>query len=85
MVNISKNKFSYSIPVGFGIKGRLDDNLAMAFEVGARYTLVDDIDFTTDKISALNFGGTGNDWYMFTGISIVYTFGRPPCYSGLAE
>ncbi|WP_028887942.1 type IX secretion system protein PorG [Tenacibaculum ovolyticum] len=80
-----KNKFSYSLPVGVGIKGRLDDHLAIAFEVGARITLIDDLDFTTDKINSLNFGGTGNDWYMFTGFSIVYSFGRPPCYKGLAE
>ncbi|CAM1348318.1 DUF6089 family protein [Tenacibaculum insulae] len=80
-----KNSFSYSLPVGIGIKGRLDDHLAIAFETGVRFTLVDDIDFTTDKINNLNFGGTGNDWYMFTGISIVYSFGRPPCYKGLAE
>ncbi len=80
-----KNKFSYSLPLGIGIKGRLDDHLAIAFEVGTRFTLVDDIDYTTDKINEYNFGGTGNDWYMFTGLSIVYTFGRPPCYKGLAE
>ncbi len=80
-----KNKFSYSLPVGIGIKGRLADHLAIAFESAVRFTLVDDIDFTTDKISSLNFGGNGNDWYVFTGFSIVYTFGRPPCYKGLAE
>ncbi|CAM1334754.1 DUF6089 family protein [Tenacibaculum aestuariivivum] len=80
-----KNNFSYSIPLGIGVKGRLDDNLAIAFETGVRITLVDDIDYTTNKINNLNFGGTGNDWYMFTGISIVYSFGRPPCYKGLAE
>ncbi|MDO6812905.1 DUF6089 family protein [Tenacibaculum soleae] len=80
-----KNKFSYSLPVGIGIKGRLDDHFAIALETGVRFTLVDDIDFTTKKINSLNFGGTGNDWYMFTGVSIVYSFGRPPCYKGLAE
>jgi hypothetical protein len=80
-----KNNFSYSLPLGLGIKGRLDDHLAIAFEAGVRITLVDDIDWTTDKIDEYNFGGTGNDWYMFTGFSIVYTFGRPPCYKGLAE
>jgi len=80
-----KNKFSYSLPIGLGIKGRLDDHFAIAFEAGVRLTLIDDLDFTTDKINNLNFGGTGNDWYMFTGFSIVYSFGRPPCYKGLAE
>lgn len=79
------NKFSYTLPVGIGIKGKLFGDFAYAVESIARFTFVDDIDFTTDKISALNFGGQGNDWYMFTGVSIVYTFGRPPCYNGLAE
>ena len=80
-----KNKFSYTVPVGIGLKGRLADNLAIAFETGVRFTFVDDIDFTTDKINSLNFGGDGNDWYVFSGVSIVYTFGRPPCFGGIAE
>ncbi|WGH75069.1 DUF6089 family protein [Tenacibaculum tangerinum] len=80
-----KSTFSYTLPVGVGIKGRLADNFAIAFETGVRFTLVDDIDFTTDKIDSLNFGGNGNDWYVFTGISLVYTFGRPPCFGGIAE
>ena len=80
-----KNEISYTLPLGIGIKGRLFNNVAIAFEAGVRFTLVDDIDFTTDKIQRLNFGGTGNDTYIFTGISIVYSFGRPPCYNGLTE
>ncbi|WP_417799466.1 DUF6089 family protein [Tenacibaculum sp.] len=80
-----KNKFSYTLPVGIGIKGRLADNFAIAFETGVRFTFVDDIDFTTDEINSLNFGGNGDDWYMFSGVSIVYTFGRPPCFGGIAE
>ncbi|MBA6155861.1 hypothetical protein H3Z83_04895 [Tenacibaculum sp. S7007] len=80
-----KNKFSYSLPVGIGIKGRLDDHLAIAFESAVRFTLVDDIDFTTNKVNVYDFGGNGNDWYVFTGVSIVYSFGRPPCFKGLAE
>lgn len=80
-----KNKFSYTVPVGIGLKGRLADNFAIAFETGVRFTFVDDIDFTTDRINSLDFGGNGNDWYMFSGVSIVYTFGRPPCFGGIAE
>ncbi len=80
-----ENTFSYTLPVGVGIKGRLSDNLAIAFETGVRFTLVDDLDFTTDKINSLDFGGNGNDWYVFSGISIVYTFGRPPCFGGLTN
>ncbi|MCG7502007.1 porin family protein [Tenacibaculum sp. Mcav3-52] len=80
-----KNKFSYTIPVGIGLKGRLTDNFAIAFETGIRFTFVDDLDFTTDKINSLDFGGNGNDWYVFSGVSIVYTFGRPPCFGGIAQ
>lgn len=80
-----ENNISYSIPFGVGIKGLLFNNLAIAFEVGARYAFTDEIDYSTPKISNLDFGGNGNDWYAFTGISIVYTFGRPQCYSGLTE
>ncbi|RBW57298.1 hypothetical protein DS884_12020 [Tenacibaculum sp. E3R01] len=80
-----KNKFSYSAPVGIGIKGLLVNNLAIAFEIGARFTFADDIDYSTPDISSLNFGGNGNDWYVFSGLSIVYTFGKPQCYNGLTE
>ena len=80
-----KNKFSYTLPVGIGLKGRLADNFAIAFETGVRFTFVGDIDFTTDRINPLDFGGNGNDWYVFSGVSIVYTFGRPPCFGGIAE
>ncbi|CAM1373170.1 type IX secretion system protein PorG [Tenacibaculum xiamenense] len=80
-----ESKFSYAIPFGVGIKGLLFDDLAIAFEIGARYTFTDDIDYSTPKINNLNYGGNGNDLYTFTGLSIVYTFGRPQCYSGLTE
>ncbi|TYQ00282.1 outer membrane protein with beta-barrel domain [Tenacibaculum adriaticum] len=79
--SIFENTFSYSIPMGLGVKGRLADNLAYAIESGIRLTFVDNLDYTTDKIARLNFAGTGNDHYIFTGISLVYTFGRPPCYA----
>ena len=73
--------FSLSIPLGIGIKGRISDHLAFAFESAVRMTFKDDLDYTTDKITSLNFGGNGNDFYTFTGFSIVYTFGRPACYA----
>ncbi|MDY0780872.1 DUF6089 family protein [Tenacibaculum sp. IB213877] len=78
---VFKNNFSYAIPVGIGIKGRLADNLAYAFESAVRFTFEDTLDYTTNKIDRLNFGGTGSDYYVFTGFSLVYTFGRPPCYA----
>lgn len=80
-----KRAFSYTMPVGIGIKGRISDNMAYALESAVRFTLKDDLDYSTDKISGLNFKGNGNDTYVFTAFSIVYTFGRPPCYVYLEE
>ncbi|CAM1344867.1 type IX secretion system protein PorG [Tenacibaculum amylolyticum] len=75
------NEFSMSIPLGVGIKGRISDHLAFAFESAIRLTFNDELDYSTDRIASLNFGGGGNDFYTFTGFSLVYTFGRPPCYA----
>ena len=75
----SKNAFA--IPFGFGIKSKLMGPLAIAFETKFRYTFNDDLDYTSPTIPRLNIGGTNSDWYVFTGVSILYTFGRPACYT----
>jgi len=76
------NKTSYTIPFGVGFKSRLFGKFAFSLQTTFRYTFEDDfeddIDYYTYKI--FNFEGTGNDWYVFTGFSLIYTFGRPPCY-----
>lgn len=76
-----KSKNSIAIPFGVGFKSKLIGSFAFSFETKIRYTFVDDLDYTTKKIAKLNFGGTGNDWYMYSGISLIYTFGRPACYT----
>lgn len=76
-----QSKSSITIPFGLGFKGRLFYNVGFAIETKVNYTFEDDLDFTTSRIQSLNFGGNSNDWYMFTGISIVYAFGRPACYA----
>lgn len=75
------DKSSLAIPFGIGYKSKIYGKLAMAIEARFRYTFQDDIDYTTPLFTALDFGGTSKDWYMFTGISLVYTFGRPACYA----
>ena len=82
------NKTSYAIPFGIGYKSKLYGTLAFAVEAKFRYTFEDDIDSeiydNTDNIPTTinaNLQGTGNDWYMFTGVSLIYTFGRPACYT----
>ena len=75
---------SFSIPFGLGYKTKIYGNLAGAIEIGMRYTFVDDLDYNNKDIDGLNFGDpTNNDWYVFSGINLVYTFGRPSCYSPL--
>lgn len=74
------NKTSLAIPFGIGYKSKLHKKLAFAIEAKFRYTFEDDLDFVTKDTPAFNIEGTGNDWYMFTGVSLIYTFGRPACY-----
>ena len=77
-----KSKTSIALPFGVGIKTKLLQSFAIALEVRARYTFVDNLDFNKPNTNNLTFGNPkSNDWYVLTGVSIVYTFGRPPCYS----
>jgi len=75
-------KTSIAIPFGLGYKTKLFYDFAIAFEIRARYTFVDDLDYNNPSIPNLNFGNpNSNDWYVLSGFSIVYTFGRPACYT----
>ena len=75
------NKNGFAIPFGIGLKSKLVGDFAFAIETKFRYTFDDDLDYTTETIQNLNFGGNNSDWYMFTGVTLIYTFGRPPCYT----
>ncbi|OIQ39692.1 MAG: hypothetical protein BM563_04195 [Bacteroidetes bacterium MedPE-SWsnd-G1] len=73
---------SFSIPFGLGYKFKIAGHLAAAVEIGMRYTFSDDLDYNNASIPALDFGNpNNNDWYAFSGINLVYTFGRPACYA----
>ena len=74
-------KNSISVPFGVGFKSKLIGPLAFSLETKFRYTFEDNLDDTSGAISNSSLRGTGNDWYMFTGISLIYTFGRPACYT----
>lgn len=77
-----KSKTSFAIPFGIGYKTKLSGDFAIAIELRARYTFEDDIDYNNSEISSLTFGNpNSNDWYILSGISLVYTFGRPACYA----
>ncbi len=85
---IATNEYSYkpfttfAIPFGLGYKTKLFGQLAMSFELGMRFTFQDNLDYNNQYIPDLTYGNpSNNDWYMFSGINLVYTFGRPPCYA----
>jgi Domain of unknown function (DUF6089) len=73
-----------AIPIIAGYKTNITSNLVLGIEAGARYTFSDDIDGSTPKkesLKYLKFGNiNSNDWYMFTGATLTYTFGEKPCY-----
>ena len=77
-----KNKTSFIMPIGVGYKFKLTEGFAAAAEIRAQYTWQDDLDYNNKEIESLTYGNPNdNDWYVLTGISFVYTFGRPPCYT----
>lgn len=82
----SENTSSWAmgIPMVLGYKSNISNQLILAAEIGARYTFSDELDGSVpdgEFRESLSFGNTNNnDWYMFTGITLTYTFGRRPCY-----
>ncbi len=80
------NAYGVSIPFSLGVKYTLTRRLILSAEVGARYTLTDNLDGSNptgdfEDRPDLQFGNVNNnDWYVFSGVSLTYTFGRQPCY-----
>lgn len=75
---------SLALPIIAGLKMKIAESLVLGVEAGARYAFTDDIDGSYPKDANLNhlkFGNlNSNDWFMFTGITLTYTFGEKPCY-----
>jgi len=78
------SSWAYGIPIVLGYKTRLMDHFIIAAEVGARYTFSDEIDGSvpdSEERQSLSFGNINSkDWYVFSGFTLTYTFGRQPCY-----
>jgi hypothetical protein len=72
--------------MALGFKANFLDSFVLGIEVGARYTFTDNLEGNYPKDSAkqvYRFGNlNNNDWYMFTGLTLTYTFGENPCYCG---
>lgn len=73
---------SFAIPMILGIKSNVSPHFIIGLEVGTRYTFTDNLDGSNPKNnSLLKFGNiNNNDWYVFSGLTLTYTFGNKPCY-----
>ncbi len=80
------NAMSIAVPMVVGYKANISQNAMVGFEIGARYTFTDDLDGSNPvkglaDDESLKFGNTNSDdWYVFTGITVTFAFGRKPCY-----
>ena len=74
---------SFAIPMIVGMKARLNQFIIFGAEIGARYTFTDNLDASNPEGSnfeQFQFGNVfSDDWYVFSGITLTYTFGRKPC------
>jgi len=81
---IDKNQGTFAIPMIVGVKSNIMPNLILGVEVGARYTMTDNLDGSLPKnenLEPLKFGNINSkDWYVFSGFTLTYTFGEKPCY-----
>ncbi|AOW09197.1 type IX secretion system protein PorG [Flavobacterium gilvum] len=75
-------KSNVAIPMTLGVKTNFSRNFVLGLEVGARYTFTDNIDGSNPSDGNLpKFGNiNNNDWYVFSGLTLTYTFGEKPCY-----
>ena len=75
---------AFGIPITLGAKITLNENVILGAEVGARYTFSDEIDGSVPDARELNYLKFGNinnnDWYVFSGFTLTYTFGKNPCF-----
>lgn len=80
------SEVNFSIPVIVGVKASLSPLFVLSLETGIRYTFTDNIDSSNpvgkfeNNISFKHGSLYNNDWYVFTGFTLSYTFGQIPCY-----
>ncbi|AXT18952.1 hypothetical protein D7030_15050 [Flavobacteriaceae bacterium AU392] len=84
LIDGDSSNLAIGIPLTLGIKTRFAYHFILAAEIGARYTFSDNIDGSDPSdsdLASFRFGNiNNNDWYVFSGITLTYTFGRKPCY-----
>ncbi len=84
--NLDQTDGAFAIPMTVGFKFRLSQLFILGGEIGARYTFTDNLDASNPEKSNVSdqidpaFGNIfSDDWYVFTGLTLTYTFGRKPC------
>lgn len=81
--DINQKDGSFAIPMTVGAKFRLSQFFILGAEIGARYTFTDNLDASNPEgsnVEQFRFGNIlSEDWYVFSGLTITYTFGRKPC------
>ena len=78
------SSWTFGIPMALGFKASFIEGFVLGIEIGARYTFSDSIDGSipkNDSNQEFRFGNVNNtDWYVFSGLTLTYTFGENPCY-----
>lgn len=84
-----KYKHNWVIAAEVGFRYTSTDNLDNSFATEGDFTFINEpgisqseLDWRNEAaIKSRQVGNTSNfDWYVFTGVTLTYTFGRPPCY-----
>ncbi|WP_224488800.1 type IX secretion system protein PorG [Robertkochia flava] len=79
------SRSTFAIPMALGAKGKVGQHWVLGAELGARYSFSNNLDGSNPSgnvNSAERFGNVySNDWFVFTGVTLTYTFIRKPCYS----
>jgi hypothetical protein len=83
LIDTGQRDGAFSIPITGGAKFRLNQFLILGAEIGARYTFTDNLDASNPEgtnFEAFRLGNVfSDDWYVFSGLTLTYTFGRKPC------
>lgn len=86
LVNADQRDGAFAIPMTVGLKMRINQKFIIGAEIGARYTFTDNLDGSNpiksnvSQQADVDFGNiNSDDWYVFSGFTFTYTFGRVPC------
>ena len=85
LIETNQREGDFAIPMTVGAKYRLNQFLILGAEIGPRNTLTDNLDASTpegsnfDQQADIIENFNSNDWYVFSGLTLTFTFGRKPC------